>query len=250
MAIYAVSDLHGYYDLFLQGLDMIGFSSTDKLWVLGDAIDRGPDGIKILQHIRNSGNMDLLIGNHELMMLHCVDPEGRKDTGGYDMSLWLSVNGGSTTYEQYSALTKDERKGMLDWLSGRYVIKLIEACGKKFCLTHSFYSKKCEDKRFYELDYYDVCNVVWSSIWRDDEHTKSEDIYSDYLYTFISGHVPVQKARQCENAQGDWNVLKSFTHNNLINIDGGCVLGQNDEVHNGAIFFRLDDMKEYVLEMK
>ena len=44
MAIYAVSDIHGYYDLFLKGLMEIGFSNQDYLWCLGDMIDRGPDG--------------------------------------------------------------------------------------------------------------------------------------------------------------------------------------------------------------
>ena len=51
MAVYVVSDLHGQYDLFVRGLERIGFSGADKLYVIGDAIDRGPDGIKILQKI-------------------------------------------------------------------------------------------------------------------------------------------------------------------------------------------------------
>ena len=37
MAIYAVSDIHGYFNLFKKGLEMIGFSDTDFLYVLGDA---------------------------------------------------------------------------------------------------------------------------------------------------------------------------------------------------------------------
>lgn len=43
MAIYAFSDLHGYYNLFLKGLSEIHFSEGDFLWCLGDMIDRGPD---------------------------------------------------------------------------------------------------------------------------------------------------------------------------------------------------------------
>ncbi|WP_081846758.1 metallophosphoesterase [Butyrivibrio sp. AE3004] len=48
MATYAISDLHGQYDLFQKLLDVIHFSDDDFMYVLGDAIDRGPDGIKIL----------------------------------------------------------------------------------------------------------------------------------------------------------------------------------------------------------
>ena len=32
MAVYAVSDIHGYYDLFLKGLSEIGYSYSDLLW--------------------------------------------------------------------------------------------------------------------------------------------------------------------------------------------------------------------------
>ena len=45
MAVYAVSDLHGQYDTFINGLENIGFGDSDELYMIGDAIDRGPDGI-------------------------------------------------------------------------------------------------------------------------------------------------------------------------------------------------------------
>ena len=47
--VYVTSDLHGYpLDKFLQFLDSVGFSQNDQLYVLGDVIDRGVDGVKIL----------------------------------------------------------------------------------------------------------------------------------------------------------------------------------------------------------
>ena len=42
MATYAVSDLHGQYRTFEKGLRSIGFSDSDMLYVIGDAIDRDP----------------------------------------------------------------------------------------------------------------------------------------------------------------------------------------------------------------
>ena len=55
MATYVVSDVHGQYDLLIKGLNRIDFSDDDYLWCLGDVIDRGPDGIKILQYIISEG---------------------------------------------------------------------------------------------------------------------------------------------------------------------------------------------------
>ena len=40
---YAISDVHGMGHLLDQMLEKIAFSEADRLYVLGDLIDRGPD---------------------------------------------------------------------------------------------------------------------------------------------------------------------------------------------------------------
>ena len=49
--IYVLSDLHGMYDKFIQMLELIQFSSSDQLYILGDVVDRGKNSIKCLQYI-------------------------------------------------------------------------------------------------------------------------------------------------------------------------------------------------------
>ena len=46
--IYAVSDLHGCYDKYLKLLERLKMTSDDSLYILGDIVDRGSDGMKIL----------------------------------------------------------------------------------------------------------------------------------------------------------------------------------------------------------
>ncbi len=249
MSIYAVSDIHGYYDLFLKGLTEIGFSDQDYLWCLGDVIDKGPDGIQILQYIMNQDNMDLLIGNHELMFFNSVDDKGEAVCNGNDMHLWLDANDGQITFNRYKELPVAERIRLLNWLKQRYVVRRIEVEDQTYCLTHSFYNPKCVDKRYCDLQYRDVWNITWSSIWRNDPFTNALDVYSDYEYTFISGHVHIQSARAWEAPSENTNVLKSFRHKNMINIDGGCAKGKCGNVRNGAIFLRLNDMKEYAVPL-
>ena len=53
--IYAMSDLHGCYDKYIKMLEKINFSNDDTLYILGDIVDRGADGIKILQDIMQTG---------------------------------------------------------------------------------------------------------------------------------------------------------------------------------------------------
>ena len=69
MSTYVLSDIHGEKDRFEAMLETIGFSQEDTLYILGDVVDRGPDGISILRRIMNMPNVYMLLGNHEDMML-------------------------------------------------------------------------------------------------------------------------------------------------------------------------------------
>ena len=71
--IYVLADIHGRADRFHEVLDSIGFSEDDTLYILGDVIDRNPDGIEILEEIISSKNMEMLLGNHEYMMLNAIE---------------------------------------------------------------------------------------------------------------------------------------------------------------------------------
>ncbi len=46
--IYAMSDLHGCFDKYKKMLEKINLCENDTLYILGDVVDRGKDGIKIL----------------------------------------------------------------------------------------------------------------------------------------------------------------------------------------------------------
>ncbi len=246
MAVYTVSDLHGQYDLFMQGLEKIAFSESDELYFIGDAIDRGPDGIKILTELMKNKNMHLILGNHEFMMLNAVDPDGRKECNGPDADLWLYYNGGISTFEQYGKLDIKMRRSLLQRLEHSYVIKTLEVDGSKFCLTHSYYREDLENTMYQEMEYDDVWDIVWKSIYREDYKTKGSDIYKNYDYTFITGHVPVQ--RVCARLGEFQNELRLFQRGNFIDIDGGCTIGYRPGVHNGAIFLRLNDKKAFPVE--
>lgn len=72
MATYCIGDLHGRFDLFQLLLEKIAFDpSQDKLYVLGDVIDRNYGGIQILQYIMTHKHSCYLIeGNHESQFIY------------------------------------------------------------------------------------------------------------------------------------------------------------------------------------
>ena len=62
---YLISDIHGCYEEYKELLDQIRFSDGDELFILGDAMDRGPQPIRVMQDIMFRSNVTYIIGNHD-----------------------------------------------------------------------------------------------------------------------------------------------------------------------------------------
>ena len=44
--IYVISDIHGCYQSYLKMLEKLKIRESDTVYILGDTIDRGRDGIR------------------------------------------------------------------------------------------------------------------------------------------------------------------------------------------------------------
>lgn len=71
MATYAIGDIQGCFTTLQQLLQLIGFNPLrDRLWLVGDLINRGPDSLAVLRWARqNAQSLFVVLGNHDLHAL-------------------------------------------------------------------------------------------------------------------------------------------------------------------------------------
>jgi len=65
----AIGDIHGCHAEFAELLDQLAPTKDDRLILLGDLVNRGPDSPKVIDLARAASALSLL-GNHELRLLN------------------------------------------------------------------------------------------------------------------------------------------------------------------------------------
>ncbi len=105
MALYAIGDVQGCDRELGALLDEIGFAAgRDRLWFVGDLVNRGPDSAAVLRRIRGLGDAAVsVLGNHDLHFLAGAFGKGR-------------LRGGDTLDD---LLRAPDRKALIDWLLAR-----------------------------------------------------------------------------------------------------------------------------------
>ncbi len=135
---HVVGDVHGHREELLAALRRTGlvdesgsWSGGDAhLWFLGDFVDRGPDGIGVIDLVKHlsgeaaaaGGLVETLLGNHEILLLgmhRFGDTEVPSDFGPRSFARSWEMNGGLVSDQE--GLTAEH----VAWLTDRPVLALV-----------------------------------------------------------------------------------------------------------------------------
>ncbi len=108
MARYAIGDLQGCHAEFCRLLDLVGFSAaSDRLWLVGDLVNRGPESLAVLREVRALGDAAVtVLGNHDFHLLTVAAGHRRARRGD--------------TLD--AILAAPDRDGLLHWLARRPLV--------------------------------------------------------------------------------------------------------------------------------
>ena len=97
-SVWVIGDVHGFSVTFENLVDMLELSEKDRVVVLGDLIDRGPDSYNVVKAVQADSRIYSTKGNHEQMMVEGFIPKGISHK--LEANLWLR-NGGIETAASY-----------------------------------------------------------------------------------------------------------------------------------------------------
>ena len=227
--IYVISDLHGYpHEQFLQLLEKAEFCSEDFLYVLGDVIDRNGDGgVETLCWLMKQPNAQLILGNHEAMLLSCdflfeeITHESIQNMSQQKIDLLSNylANGGEVTILALRKLPRDYQQAVLEYLREAPLYEAVTVGGKDYLLVHAGLGNFSPDKKLSE---YTPDELFWES-------PKREDVYFPDVTT-VFGHTPTL-------VYGDMYKRNIIQTDTWIDIDVGAGFGAE------AVLLRLDDME-------
>ena len=230
---YVLSDIHGNLRRFESIMRQINLQSDDTLYVLGDVVDRYPDGIKILWRIMKMPNAKMLMGNHEYMMLqaigHCRDAADERENTNWKQRRHWYQNGGRVTHEQLKHIRLDARAEIFRFIRQLPVNMEVTVNGIKYKLVHASPVENYMSSYWYSRDYKDQREFA---VW--ERWGKTKPIPEGYVLIF--GHTPTCYFQNKEP-------LCIWKTDNAIGID--CGAGFED---GRLSCLRLDDMREFYSE--
>ncbi len=197
MKRYAISDIHGCLATFNALLKKIALQKEDKLFLLGDFIDRGPDSKGVIERIwaleKKGYQLTCLKGNHEQMLV--------ETSQGIDKMARWHLNGGEATLNSFNANSPNEiPSDFFSWMEKLpHYAKEVD-----YILVHAGFGFVMPDPL------HEIHSMLWARDWyhKINYHWLKKRI-------IIHGHTPRPRTKIDKQ-------LKTINKHKVLDIDNGC----------------------------
>lgn len=250
MPTYAIGDIQGCYQEFEQLLERIRFdASRDRLWLVGDLVNRGPQSLEVLRRVRSLGGaVSAVLGNHDLHLL-AVAMVGDKVKARDTLDAILEAPDRDELLHWLRQLPLLHHDASLDYtmvhagLPPQWDLPKARACAREV-ETALRDERRCKDlfEHMYgdkpnrwsdDLAGFDRLRFITNCFTRlrfcsDDGRLdlkfkgKLADAPADLLPWF---RVPQRRSRKERIVFGHWSALGYYAGDNVLSIDTGCVWG-------------------------
>ena len=178
---WVIPDIHGCIATLKQLIETcIVPTKDDRLYFLGDYIDRGPDGKGVIDYIislQSQGyKVDYLVGNHEYYCMNAFDMDQNRFLGKSKIHKEWERYGAKTTLKSFGVKRPRQiEQKYIDWMhNGKYFIELDD-----YILVHAGMNFNIDNP------FDDTMSMMWARDFKVDIHkTGGKKI--------IHGHVPVE----------------------------------------------------------
>jgi len=198
MTTWAIGDLHGCHAELLRLLERIAFDpARDRLWFVGDLVNRGPDSLACLRTVRSLGDRAVcVLGNHDLHLLATASGVRRKP--------------GKDTFDE--VLDAPDRTELLDWLRRRPLLHHDDSLA--FTLVHAGLHPAWDLALARQL-----AREVEGELRRDDY---------ERLFAYMYGDQPARWAPDLDGEARVRMAINGFTRMRYCHADGTLDLGPTD----------------------
>ena len=173
MALYAVGDVQGCDAELGALLSALRFSADrDRLWLVGDLVNRGPQSLAVLRRIRSLGDAaTVTLGNHDLHLLAVAFGSAE-------------LRSGDTLSETLAA---PDRDALLEWLANRPLF--YEDQARNLCMLHAGLAPQ------WDLTLARQCAREFEAALRDDPERLFERLYGDRPDLWSEAREPEERLR-------------------------------------------------------
>jgi bis(5'-nucleosyl)-tetraphosphatase (symmetrical) len=262
MTTYAIGDIQGCASALRQLIEQIRFDPVhDRLWFVGDLVNRGPESLAVLRYVKSLGKAAItVLGNHDLHLIAVAEgitPPRRKDT-------------------LHPVLIAPDRESLLAWLrrqpllhqEGTFLLihagllpqwtaptatklaaeveAVLRGDGYREFLR-SLYEQKIPDDWSDDLTGMARLGVITNAMTKLRVCTaegRMELSYKAELQNVPKGllpwfQIPNRQSTEATIICGHWSALGLHLQDNIIAVDTGCVWGR----HLTSV--RLDDRQVF-----